>query len=95
MKELVGIYHPAPERHYLEAVPIIERMCLTMKEKYGSSSKVIREALCGTIPQILHLTGGDVSGKVILDLGCGSDPAAYKDAGSNDERYKPWLCRCL
>lgn len=48
--------------------------------------------LTNQLAHVLYATNGNINGKVVLDLGCGST----NDGETMDlELYKPWLCRAL
>lgn len=47
------------------------------------------------VEPILQLLNGDIKGKKILDLGCGSSLETYEAKEFDPKMYEPWLCRAL
>lgn len=55
----------------------------------------VRKRLERHLIDVLHACGPDLEGKVILDLGCGSNGETYESRVLEREKWKPWLCRAL
>jgi SAM-dependent methyltransferase len=47
--------------------------------------------LLGSLPSVLYAAKGNLEGKKVLDLACGSKETSYSGLVS----YEPWLCRTL
>ena len=62
-----------------------------MKQKYANYEKDGVAVVMRQLPYVLFALKGDVKGKVVVDLGCGSRKA--KDNLLSN--YEPWLCRIL
>ncbi len=55
----------------------------------------IKNVLLRNLPCILTILNGDLAGKIILDLGCGSDFSTDGFGYGGTLIYSPWLCRTL
>lgn len=64
----------------------------SLEKKYSPDIKTLDGSLFGQLPHILYLAGGNVSDKVVLDLGCGS---STKGVPWRETAPQPWLCRAL
>ncbi len=79
------------------------RQSISLIQEYAESVSSVSDktsvllSLMRQLPFVLRACNGDLRGKRILDLGCGSvQTRSYmKDFVGDDRFYEPWLCRFL
>ena len=80
---------------------IIDEVMPQLVQEYGFShdQRTFRKAYISLAKQlgyVLTALSHDLSGKTILDLGCGHNPSEEeKRKFPNDRIFEPWLCRAL
>ena len=84
----------------LDSLALELRRTLVPRIKSHRSNDQARESNARSalyqLPYILWGVSGEVRGKTILDLGCGSNQPSLEGGGIfNDSTYEPWLCRGL
>ncbi len=71
--------------------------CTTALER--SLRQTVQNKLERHLVAVFHACGPDLEGKVILDLGCGSNKGTYETnvlgPQWNGVQWRPWLCRTL
>lgn len=83
--------------HFSPVIPrdlimLSNELCKHLRSQMDEfDSSLFPRILIKQLPILLYLADGNLSGKVVLDLGCGS--ITSKD--NNCIQYKPWLCRIL
>ena len=67
-------------------------------DKYGLNSHYSLDAkiaIMNQLPSIYFSLDKQLTGKRILDLGCGSKNPTIEFNVANPRKYEPWLCRAL
>lgn len=84
--------------HFLnQTMGITKKLTPVFDEKYyfggiyPHANVCMEMSLIGNLPYILAMFDGNIEGKVILDLGCGSNNSRDGIVDS----FEPWLCRAL
>lgn len=82
--------------YYYQGLNALRELLPLLSEKYRVNPDIssnIEGSLFNSLPTLFHLTKGDLRGKRIIDLGCGSRTSRENFSGG--VLYEPWLCRAL
>lgn len=77
----------------------LEQMCLYGLGVYYRNDNMTRmfadQALTRQLSLVLYPLEGQITGKTILDLGCGNNEFLDTDPSIPTRQFEPWLCRAL
>ena len=93
------IRHNGFKKYERLARDIVEKVAGLIEYKYNvkdcEDESPVRISLMSQLPYVLYVCNGELEGKTIIDLGCGSISKDDQGKFCKNRIFEPWLCRTL